>query len=82
MSEQWKSPDVGPVVNQEEVAPILGLHVGTVYRMRNRGELPPEIPGNSGRPIWLLEDIERFAEQRRCKRNGTAVESVVPARAS
>jgi excisionase family DNA binding protein len=63
VSEPWKSPEIGPVVNQEEAASILGMHVGTVYRRVREGRMPPPIPGNSGRPIWLREDVERFAEQ-------------------
>ena len=52
--------DLGPLMTASEVAVMLHLHVNTVKRLGDRGELPV-LPGLlAGRSTLPLEDVVEF----------------------
>ena len=42
----------------KQLAKLLGVSVDTIYRMRDDGELPPELPIQKRVTRWKIEDIE------------------------
>ena len=48
------------MLNNKEVAVILGMSTDTLRKMRKAGQLPPHSNPTPGRCLWREEDIERF----------------------
>lgn len=51
------------------LAAILGVHYTTIWRLRKRGELPPEIKLPNGRIGWLYGDVRKWLESHRVTNN-------------
>lgn len=50
-------------LDTEAVADRLGVKVGTVWKWRSRGVMPPEDGTVSGAPWWWLETIDPWAAE-------------------
>lgn len=46
-----------------EAAELLGVHVRTIYRMIERGDITPIRPGGDGRGRIILVDREEIVEE-------------------
>ena len=57
--------DLGPMLTASEVAEMLHLHVNTVKRLGDRGELKYYKVCKRGDRRFLLEDVRRFLDQNR-----------------
>ncbi len=57
--------DLGPMLTASEVADMLHLHVNTVKRLGDRGELKYYRVCKRGDRRFLLEDVRRFLDQNR-----------------
>jgi len=56
-------PEPSLLLNQRELAELLGVNVRTLQRMRHAGELPPTVP--VGRRLrWRRGDVETWLEER------------------
>jgi len=57
--------ELGPMLTASEVAELLHLHVNTVKRLGDRGELPFYRVCKRGDRRFLLEDVRRFLDNNR-----------------
>ncbi|MFO1538922.1 MAG: helix-turn-helix domain-containing protein [Chloroflexota bacterium] len=57
--------DVGPMLTAAEVARMLHLHVNTVKRLGDRGELPFYRVSRRGDRRFRLDDVRAFLERGR-----------------
>jgi excisionase family DNA binding protein len=57
--------ELGPMLTASEVADMLHLHVNTVKRLGDRGELPFYRVCKRGDRRFRLEDVMRFLSQNR-----------------
>ena len=57
--------DLGPMLTASEVAEMLHLHVNTVKRLGDRGELPFYRVGKRGDRRFRLEDVMAFLARNR-----------------
>ena len=57
--------DIGPMLTASEVAEMLHLHVNTVKRLGDRGELKYYKVCKRGDRRFLLDDVRRFLDQNR-----------------
>jgi excisionase family DNA binding protein len=57
--------DLGKMLTASEVAEMLHLHVNTVKRLGDRGELKYYKVCKRGDRRFLLEDVRRFLDQNR-----------------
>lgn len=57
------------IIRPKQLTELLGLSRTTIWRMENRGELPPRIQLSSGTVGWLASDIEDWF-QNRPEKNG------------
>ena len=57
--------DIGPMLTATEVADMLHLHVNTVKRLGDRGELPFYRVCKRGDRRFRLQDVLRFLHQNR-----------------
>ena len=59
-TKRMKSTDKKPkalTYSPRQFAKLLGVSVDTIYRMRDDGELPPELPIQKRVTRWKIEDI-------------------------
>ena len=56
-------PEPSLLLNQGELAVLLGVNVRTLQRMRHAGELPPTVPVGK-RLRWRRGDVETWLEER------------------
>jgi excisionase family DNA binding protein len=56
---------LGPMLTASEVAEMLHLHVNTVKRLGDRGELPFYRVCKRGDRRFRLEDVMKFLDQNR-----------------
>jgi excisionase family DNA binding protein len=57
--------DIGPMLTASEVAKMLHLHVNTVKRLGDRGELPFYRVCSRGDRRYRLRDVEAFLTRSR-----------------
>ena len=57
--------ELGPMLTASEVASLLHLHVNTVKRLGDRGELKYYRVCKRGDRRFLLEDVRRFLDNNR-----------------
>lgn len=57
--------EIGPMLTAAEVARLLHLHVNTVKRLGDRGELPFYRVCKRGDRRYRREDVEHFLESSR-----------------
>lgn len=57
--------EIGPMLTATEVASMLHLHVNTVKRLGDRGELPFYRVCKRGDRRFLLEDVKEFLARNR-----------------
>jgi excisionase family DNA binding protein len=57
--------EIGPMLTAAEVARLLHLHVNTVKRLGDRGELPFYRVCKRGDRRYRREDVEQFLERGR-----------------
>lgn len=64
MHEDILRPEYGPlrIINQKELASLLGLSVSTVQKMRKAKGFPPRKAFPGGPKGWLYKDIVAWAE--------------------
>ena len=61
----WPSTNSGPMLTATEVAEMLHLHVNTVKRLGDRGELPFYRVCKRGDRRFRLDDVMKFLAQNR-----------------
>lgn len=57
--------EIGPMLTASEVAEMLHLHVNTVKRLGDRGELPFYRVCKRGDRRFRLEDVRQFLDRNR-----------------
>lgn len=57
-------PAAVELLGSRELADYLGLQPGTIVKYRQRGTLPEPVAVLACGPIWLKQDVERWASQR------------------
>jgi excisionase family DNA binding protein len=58
-------PEIGPMLTASEVANLLHLHVNTVKRLGDRGELPFYRVSKRGDRRFRLDDVMQFLARNR-----------------
>jgi prophage regulatory protein len=58
------SPTLTRFLSARELRSLTGLSDPTLWRMRQRGELPEPVRLSPGRVAWRADVIERWIEQR------------------
>ena len=51
------------IIRQKELSELLGVSVTTLYRMQDRGQLPPRRKVSSNVVGWLESDINEWLQQ-------------------
>ena len=65
------------VITMEQIAERLGVKLETVHRYHSIGHLPAPAFQFSRTPVWLIEDIDRWAKDRK-EKHGTATDEAPP----